>query len=41
MWCVATFAEAYIELIEDVLKVYEKPLTALVPVICLDENQSS
>jgi len=37
MWCVAKLDEAYIERMEDVLKVYEEPLTALAPVICLDE----
>jgi hypothetical protein len=38
MWCVAKLDEAYIERMEDVLKVYEEPLTALAPVICLDEK---
>ena len=38
MWCVAKLDEAYIERMEDVLKVYEKPLTELAPVVCVDEK---
>jgi hypothetical protein len=38
MRCVAKLDEAYIERMEDVLKVYEQPLNALAPVICLDEK---
>jgi len=38
MWCVAKLDEAYIERMEGVLKVYEKPLAALAPVVCLDEK---
>jgi hypothetical protein len=38
MWCVAQLDEAYIECMEDVLKVYEKPLSAQAPVVCLDEK---
>jgi len=38
MWCVAKLDEAYIERMEDVLKVYEKPLNELAPVVCLDEK---
>lgn len=38
MWCVAKLDEAYIERMEDVLKVYEKPWMAKAPVICLDEK---
>ena len=38
MWCVAKLDEAYIERMEDVLKVYEKPLTERAPVVCLDEK---
>ena len=41
MWCVAKLDEAYIERMEDVLKIYEKPLSGLAPVICLDESRSS
>jgi len=38
MWCVAKLDEAYIERMEDVLKIYEKPLSARAPVVCLDEK---
>jgi transposase len=38
MWCVAQLDEAYIERMEDVLKRYEKPLSARAPVVCLDEK---
>jgi hypothetical protein len=38
MWCVAKLDEAYIERMEDVLKVYEKPLLTRAPVVCLDEK---
>jgi hypothetical protein len=38
MWCVAKLDEAYIERMEDVLKVYEKPLSAAAPVVCVDEK---
>jgi hypothetical protein len=38
MWCVAKLDEAYIERMEDVLKIYEKPLLAGSPVVCLDEK---
>lgn len=38
MWCVAKLDEAYIERMEDVLEVYEKPLSAREPVVCLDEK---
>ena len=38
MWCVAKLDEEYIERMEDVLKVYEKPLTERAPVVCLDEK---
>jgi transposase len=38
MWCVAKLDEAYVERMEDVLKIYEKPLSALAPVVCLDEK---
>ena len=38
MWCVAKLDEEYIERMEDVLKVYEKPLTERAPVGCLDEK---
>ncbi len=38
MWCVAQLDQTYIERMEDVLKLYEKPLSARVPVVCLDEK---
>ena len=38
MWCVAKLDEEYIARMEDVLKVYEKPLTERAPVVCLDEK---
>jgi hypothetical protein len=38
MWCVAKLDEAYIERMEDVLAVYEKPFLASAPVVCLDEK---
>jgi transposase len=38
MWCVAELNEAYIAHMEDVLKVYEKPLSEREPVVCVDEK---
>jgi hypothetical protein len=38
MWCVAKLDDAYIERMEDVLKIYERPLLELAPVVCLDEK---
>jgi transposase len=38
MWCVPKLDEAYIERMEDVLEVYEKPLSSREPVVCLDEK---
>ena len=38
MWCVAELNEEYIEKMEDVLAVYEKPLSAPEPVVCVDEK---
>ena len=38
MWCVAKLDEAYIERMEDVRKIYENPLLARSPVVCLDEK---
>jgi transposase len=38
MWCVAELDRNYIERMEDVLAVYEKPYQADEPVICLDEK---
>jgi transposase len=41
MWCVAELDWNYIERMEDVLAVYEKPYQAAEPVICLDEKPVS
>jgi len=38
MWCVAELNEEYIARMEDVLKVYEKPLSEREPVVCVDEK---
>jgi transposase len=38
MWCVAELNEEYIEKMEDVLAVYEQPLSAPEPVVCADEK---
>lgn len=38
MWCVAKLDEEYIERMEDVLKLYEKPLSTRSPVVCIDEK---
>lgn len=38
MWCVAKLDEEYIARMEDVLGLYEKPLSASEPVICIDEK---
>jgi transposase len=38
MWCVAELDEAYIARLEDVLAVYEKPLSVREPVVCIDEK---
>jgi len=38
MWCVAELDEEYIRRMEDVLKLYEKPLSAEEPVVCIDEK---
>ena len=36
MWCIAELDEEYIKAMEDVLEVYEKPLSADEPVVCVD-----
>jgi transposase len=41
MWCVAELDQNYIERMEDVLAVYEKPYQADKPVVCLDEKPIS
>src|SRR5712692_7977999 len=38
MWCVAELNPEYIEKMEDVLAVYEKPYHAAEPVVCIDEK---
>jgi hypothetical protein len=38
MWCVAKLDEEYIARMEDVLRLYEKPLSASEPVVCIDEK---
>src|SRR5260370_18598193 len=38
MWCVAELDEEYIARMEDVLAMYEKPLSAREPVVCIDEK---
>ncbi len=41
MWCVAELNEEYIERMENVLAVYEKPYNPAEPVVCLDETPIS
>jgi hypothetical protein len=38
MWCIPDMTDEFIERMEDVLDVYEKPLNPKEPVICLDEK---
>jgi hypothetical protein len=38
MWCVAKLDEEYIARMEGVLGLYEKPLSASAPVVCIDEK---
>lgn len=38
MWCVAELDKEYIARMEDVLAVYEKPLSEQEPVVCVDEK---
>jgi hypothetical protein len=38
MWCVAKLDEAYIWRMEEVLALYEKPLSEEEPVVCIDEK---
>ena len=38
MWCVAELNEEYIRRMEDVLKLYEEPLSEEEPVACIDEK---
>ena len=37
-WCVPELDEEFVEKMEDVLKIYEKPYNELKPVVCLDEK---
>ena len=41
MWVVAELDEAYIERMEDVLELYERPYDSKQPVVCLDEKPIS
>ena len=41
MWCVAELDDGYIEHMEDVLEVYERPLSAEEPVVCVDEKPAT
>ena len=41
MWCVAELNAEYIERMEDLLAVYEKPYNPAEPVVCLDEKPVS
>jgi DDE superfamily endonuclease len=41
MWCVAELDGPYVEKMEDVLAVYEKPYDAAEPVVCVDEKPVS
>ena len=38
MWCVTELDEEYIRRMEDILAVYEKPLSEREPVVCVDEK---
>lgn len=38
MWCIAELDDEYIECMEDVLEIYERPLSAAEPVVCVDEK---
>jgi hypothetical protein len=38
MWCIAELNEEYIARMEDVLTIYEKPLSEREPVVCVDEK---
>src|SRR5260370_11970524 len=38
MWCVAELDQQYIQKMEDVLAVYERPYDAAQPMVCLDEK---
>lgn len=38
MWCVPELNDEYIDRMEDVLQVYERPYNASIPVVCIDEK---
>jgi transposase len=38
MWCVADLTDEYLEKMEEVLEVYERPYNPAEPVVCLDEK---
>jgi len=38
MWCIAELDDEYIEHMEDVLEIYERPLSVPEPVVCMDEK---
>src|ERR1035441_5158565 len=41
MWCIAELDQAYIQKMQDVLAIYEKPYNPAQPVVCLDEKPIS
>jgi DDE superfamily endonuclease len=41
MWCVADLTDEYLEKMEDVLEVYERPYNPAEPVVCVDEKPVS
>jgi len=38
MWCVPNLDEQYIERMEDILELYERPYDSAEPIVCLDER---
>ena len=38
MWCVAELNDEYIQRMEEVLEIYERPFSSKEPVVCLDEK---
>ena len=38
MWCVPKLDAEYLRRMEDVLEVYERPLSSAEPVVCIDEK---
>jgi hypothetical protein len=41
MWCVADLTDEYLESMEEVLEIYERPYNPSEPVVCLDEKPVS